>query len=87
MGTLGGELEFSGLFCSCWQDAGPGREVISLAVWGAAAGVWSERLGANTAVVLHGGQQVQFWLWGLEPGENKLNKCVSVLLGKICENL
>lgn len=79
MGTLGDETEFNGVFCSCWQAAGLGRAVTGLAVWGAAAGVWSERLGGDTAVVLHSGQQVKLRLWGLKPGDNKtlreLNWC------------
>ncbi len=65
MGTLGDEGEFNGLLCSCWQAARLGWVVIGLVVWGAAAGVWGERLGANAAVGLHGGQQVELRLWRL----------------------
>lgn len=79
MGTPGDEAEFNGVFCSCWQAAGLGRAVIGLVVWGAAAGVWSERLGADAAVVLRSGQQVKLRLWGLKKGDNKtlmeLNWC------------
>lgn len=68
MGMLGGKLEFRGLFCCCWLTAGLGREVVSLAVWGAAAGVWAEGLAAKAAFGLQRGQQVQLWLRSLQPG-------------------
>lgn len=71
MGTLGDVGEFNRLLCSCWQAARLGRMVIGLVVWGAAAGVWGERLGANTAVVLHSGQQVKLRLRGLPTGDDK----------------
>lgn len=70
MGTLGNKREFNRLLCSCWQATCLEWVVISLVVQGAAAGVWSERLGANTAVVLHSGQQVKLWLWGLQTGDS-----------------
>lgn len=69
MGTLGDKGEFYSLLCSCWQAARPRWVVIGLVVWRAAAGVWSERLGADTAVILCSGQQVKLWLWGLQTGE------------------
>ncbi len=71
MGTLADEGKFNKLLCSCWQAARLGRVVIGLVVWGAAARVRAERLGANTAVVLHSGQQVKLWLWGLHTSDNK----------------
>lgn len=71
MGTLGDEGEFNRLFCSCWQGARLGRVVVGLVVWGAAAGVCDERLGANTAVDLHSGKQVKLWLRSLPTGDNQ----------------
>lgn len=70
MGTLGDKGEFNRPLCSCWHAAWLGWVVIHLVVWGAAVGVRSERLGVNTAAVLHSGQQVKLWLWSLQTGDN-----------------
>lgn len=70
MGTLGDEGEFNRLLCSCWLVAGLWRLVIGLLIRRAAAGVWGERLGANTAVALHSGQQVELRLRGLPTGDS-----------------
>lgn len=87
MGTLGDEREFNWLLCLRWQAARLGRVVEDVVVWGAAAGVWGERLGANTAVVLHNGQQVKLRLWCLPPSYNNklpelkwlIMKCISYI--------
>lgn len=74
MRTLGDKGEFNRLFCPRWQAACVGRVIIGRVVWGAAAGVWGERPGANTAVALHSGQEVKLWLWGLHPQDKRMEK-------------
>lgn len=71
MGTLGDEGGFYRLLCPRWQAACLGRVVTGRVVWGAAASVWGERLGANTAAALHSGQQVKLRLRGLSTGDSQ----------------
>ncbi|MEQ2169037.1 hypothetical protein GOODEAATRI_020743, partial [Goodea atripinnis] len=70
LGTLGDVGEFNGLLCPCFHAEYLGWVEIDLLLWGAAAGIRGEGLGAETAVCLQCGQQVQLWLGRLPASDN-----------------
>lgn len=74
MGTLGDAGEFNGLLCPHWHAAHLGRVETDLLLRGAATGIRGEGLGAEAAVWLHSGQQVELWLSSLQTGENNVSQ-------------
>lgn len=80
-GTLHYVREFNGLLCPHCSVVHLGKVGAGLLLWGAAAGIQGEGLGAEIAVCLWSVQQVQLWLSRLQKGNSSfkgLNRCKKV---------